>query len=99
MLKHSIYLVGNEEELETRCLAAQPKYIFLDEPFAGEPITVGEIRDLVRELKNRHIGIIITDHNVRELKIVDRSIINDGKIIKSGTPKFVIDQDVRGISR
>lgn len=93
---------GERRRVEiARCLAAQPKYILLDEPFAGvDPIAVDEIRDLVRELKNRHIGIIITDHNVREtLKIVDRAyIINDGKIIKSGTPKFVIsDQDVRRV--
>ena len=93
---------GERRRVEiARCLASQPKYILLDEPFAGvDPIAIEEIRTLVRELKNRNIGILITDHNVREtLKIVDRAyIINDGKIIKSGTPDFVIsDQDVRRV--
>ena len=73
----------------------------LDEPLAGiDPIALGEIRDLISHLKDRGIGVLITDHNVREtLKIVDRAyIINDGKIIKYGTPEFVIsDQDVRRV--
>ena len=84
-----------------RALATEPKFLLLDEPFAGvDPIAIDEIRGLVRELKNRDIGILITDHNVREtLKIVDRAyIINDGKIIKYGTPEFVVsDQDVRRV--
>ena len=89
---------GERRRVEiARCLASQPKYILLDEPFAGvDPIAIDEIRGLVRDLKNRNIGILITDHNVREtLKIVDRAyIINDGKIIKNGTPDFVIsDRD------
>ena len=93
---------GERRRVEiARCLASQPKYILLDEPFAGvDPIAINEIRELVRELKNRNIGILITDHNVREtLKIVDRAyIINDGRIIKSGTPDYVIsDQDVRRV--
>ena len=93
---------GERRRVEiARCLASQPKYILLDEPFAGvDPIAIDEIRRLVRELKNRNIGILITDHNVREtLKIVDRAyIINDGRIIKSGTPNYVIsDQDVRRV--
>ena len=93
---------GERRRVEiARCLASQPKYILLDEPFAGvDPIAIDEIRGLVRELKNRNIGILITDHNVREtLKIVDRAyIINDGKIIKYGTPEFVVsDQDVRRV--
>ena len=93
---------GERRRVEiARCLASQPNYILLDEPFAGvDPIAVDEIRGLVRELKDRNIGILITDHNVREtLKIVDRAyIINNGKIIKYGTPDFVIsDQDVRRI--
>ena len=93
---------GERRRVEiARCLASQPKYILLDEPFAGiDPIAIGEIRELVRELKNRKIGILITDHNVREtLKIVDRAyIINDGKIIMSGTPDYVInDQNVRRV--
>ena len=93
---------GERRRVEiARCLASQPKYILLDEPFAGvDPIAVDEIRGLVRELKDRNIGVLITDHNVREtLKIVDRAyIISNGKIIKHGTPDFVIsDQDVRRI--
>mgnify|MGYP001170452951 CR=1 FL=1 len=93
---------GERRRVEiARCLASQPKYILLDEPFAGiDPIAIDEIRELVRELKNREIGILITDHNVREtLKIVDRAyIINDGKIIMSGTPDYVInDQNVRRV--
>ena len=93
---------GERRRVEiARCLASKPKYILLDEPFAGvDPIAIGEIRGLVRELKNRNIGILITDHNVREtLKIVDRAyIINNGKIIKYGTPEFVVsDQDVRRV--
>ena len=93
---------GERRRVEiARCLASQPKYILLDEPFAGvDPIAINEIRELVRKLKNRNIGILITDHNVREtLKIVDRAyIINDGRIIKSGTPDYVIsDQDVRRV--
>ena len=93
---------GERRRVEiARCLASQPKYILLDEPFAGvDPIAVDEIRGLVRELKDRNIGVLITDHNVREtLKIVDRAyIISNGKIIKYGAPDFVIsDQDVRRI--
>ena len=93
---------GERRRVEiARCLASQPKYILLDEPFAGvDPIAIDEIRELVRELKNRKIGILITDHNVREtLKIVDRAyIINDGKIIMSGTPDYVInDRNVRRV--
>ncbi len=93
---------GERRRVEiARCLASQPKYILLDEPFAGvDPIAINEIRGLVRELKNRNIGILITDHNVREtLKIVDRAyIINNGRIIMSGTPDYVIgDRDVRRI--
>ena len=93
---------GERRRVEiARCLASQPKYILLDEPFAGvDPIAIDEIRGLVRGLKNRDIGILITDHNVREtLKIVDRAyVINDGRIIMSGTPDYVIDdQDVRRV--
>ena len=93
---------GERRRVEiARCLASQPKYILLDEPFAGvDPIAIDQMRGLVRELKNRNIGILITDHNVREtLKIVDRAyIINDGRVIKSGTPDYVIsDQDVRRV--
>jgi lipopolysaccharide export system ATP-binding protein len=84
-----------------RCLAAGPKYVLLDEPFAGvDPIAVGEIRHLVADLKNRGIGVLITDHNVQEtLQIVDRAyILHDGKVLMSGTTQEVIaDENVRRV--
>lgn len=84
-----------------RCLAANPKYLLLDEPFAGvDPIAVGEIRGLVADLRNRGIGILITDHNVREtLEIVDRAyILHDGTVLMSGTADEVIkDENVRRV--
>ncbi len=76
-----------------RCLAADPKYLLLDEPFAGvDPIAVGDIRALVANLTHRGIGVLITDHNVREtLSIVDRAyILHDGTVLKSGTPAEVV---------
>ena len=88
---------GERRRVEiARCLASNPKYILLDEPFAGiDPVAVGEIRDIVSTLKNRGIGVLITDHNVREtLKIVDRAyILNAGKLIKSGTPDEVVQDE------
>lgn len=84
-----------------RCLAADPKYVLLDEPFAGvDPIAVGEIRALTADLKNRGIGVLITDHNVQEtLQIVDRAyILHDGKILMSGTTEEVVqDENVRRV--
>ncbi|WP_343080341.1 LPS export ABC transporter ATP-binding protein [Ostreiculturibacter nitratireducens] len=84
-----------------RCLAADPKYLLLDEPFAGvDPIAVGEIRHLVQDLKSRGIGVLITDHNVREtLEIVDRAnILHDGKVLMSGTAEEVVrDENVRRV--
>ena len=79
-----------------RCLAAGPKYVLLDEPFAGvDPIAVGDIRHLVADLRNRGIGVLITDHNVREtLQIVDRAyILHDGKVLMSGTADEVIENE------
>ena len=76
-----------------RALANDPKFILLDEPFAGiDPIAVNEIRGLVSQLKNRGLGVIITDHNVREtLGITDRSyVLHDGKILKHGTSSEII---------
>ncbi len=76
---------GERRRVEiARCLAAGPKYVLLDEPFAGvDPIAVSEIRHLVSDLKNRGIGVLITDHNVQEtLQIVDRAyILHDGKVL------------------
>lgn len=84
-----------------RCLASNPKYVLLDEPFAGvDPIAVLEIRALVAELKTRGIGVLITDHNVREtLEIVDRAyIMHDGVVLMSGTPEEVVaNADVRRV--
>ena len=82
-----------------RALAADPSIMLLDEPFAGiDPISISDIRELVRELKSRDIGVLITDHNVREtLDIVDRAcIIYDGQVLFQGTPEaLVADQEVR----
>ncbi|MDC1255382.1 LPS export ABC transporter ATP-binding protein [Paracoccaceae bacterium] len=93
---------GERRRVEiARCLASEPEYVLLDEPFAGiDPVAVGEIRDIVSALKNRGIGVLITDHNVREtLKIVDRAyILNEGRLLKSGTPDEVIqDENVRRV--
>ena len=82
-----------------RALAANPSIMLLDEPFAGiDPISISDIRDLVKELKTRDIGVLITDHNVREtLDIVDRAcIIYDGRVLFSGSPQeLVADPEVR----
>jgi len=88
---------GERRRVEiARCLAANPKYLLLDEPFAGvDPISVGDIRHLVADLKKRGIGVLITDHNVREtLEIVDRAyILHDGKVLMSGTPEEVVENE------
>jgi lipopolysaccharide export system ATP-binding protein len=76
-----------------RALATQPAYILLDEPLAGiDPIAVGEIRDLVKHLKDRGIGVLITDHNVREtLEIIDRAyIMHDGQVLMEGKPHDIV---------
>lgn len=93
---------GERRRVEiARCLAIQPKYILLDEPFAGvDPIAVNEIRALVSHLKDRDIGVLITDHNVREtLQIVDRAyILHDGNVLMSGSPSEVVqDSTVRQV--
>ena len=77
-------------------MAANPKYLLLDEPFAGvDPIAVGEIRILVSALKKRGLGVLITDHNVREtLEIVDRAyILHDGRVLMSGTTKEIVEDE------
>ena len=82
-----------------RALAAEPSIMLLDEPFAGiDPLSIADIRDLVKDLRSRDIGVLITDHNVREtLDIVDRAcIIYDGQVLFQGTPEaLVADADVR----
>ncbi len=86
---------GERRRVEiARALASQPSFLLLDEPLAGiDPIAVSEINDLVLQIKQKKVGILVTDHNVRDtLKIVDTAfIIHDGKILKSGSPKEIIN--------
>jgi lipopolysaccharide export system ATP-binding protein len=88
---------GERRRVEiARALAGRPGYILLDEPLAGiDPIAVGEIRDLVSHLKHRGIGVLITDHNVREtLEIIDRAyILHDGQVLMEGRPSEVVSHE------
>lgn len=93
---------GERRRVEiARALATKPGFMLLDEPFAGiDPIALGEIRDLVHHLKDRGIGVLITDHNVREtLDIIDRAyIIHDGQVLMEGSPsEIVANEDVRRV--
>ena len=93
---------GERRRVEiTRALVNHPKFILLDEPFAGiDPIAVADIQKIVVHLKDRGIGVLVTDHNVREtLKITDRAyIVHDGGVFRSGTPdELATDDDVRRI--
>ena len=93
---------GERRRVEiARALAANPRLILLDEPFAGvDPISVGEIQNIVRHLKQRGIGVLITDHNVREtLGICDRAyILNAGSVLAQGSPEAVLaNPDVRRV--
>ena len=93
---------GERRRVEiARALATHPSYILLDEPLAGiDPIAVSEIRELVVHLKDRGIGVLITDHNVRDaLDIIDRAyILHDGQVMKEGTPaEIVADREVRRV--
>ncbi|MDE1895535.1 MAG: LPS export ABC transporter ATP-binding protein [Rhodospirillales bacterium] len=93
---------GERRRVEiARALATGPNYILLDEPLAGiDPIAVGEIRDLVAHLKHRGLGVLITDHNVREtLEIIDRAyIMYDGQVLMEGNPEEVVaHEDVRRV--
>lgn len=93
---------GERRRVEiARALAADPSFILLDEPLAGiDPIAINDIRDLVSQLKDRGIGVLITDHNVREtLEIVDRAyILHDGKVLMDGGPdEIVTHKDVRRV--
>ena len=88
---------GERRRLEiARCLVPNPDFILLDEPFAGiDPIAVEDIQKIIEKLKNKNIGVLITDHNVREtLTITDRSyLLYNGKILKSGTTKDLIEDE------
>jgi lipopolysaccharide export system ATP-binding protein len=88
---------GERRRVEiTRALVIRPTFILLDEPFAGiDPIAVSEIQKIIFHLKERGIGVLITDHNVREtLRITDRAyIVNDGVIFRSGTPDLLADDE------
>lgn len=95
---YASYLSGGERRrLEiARCLVHDPSFILLDEPFAGiDPLAVGDIQDLIRRLKERGIGVLISDHNVREtLSICDRaSIMHDGILLLSGTPEELVNNE------
>ncbi|MEM6614900.1 MAG: LPS export ABC transporter ATP-binding protein [Pseudomonadota bacterium] len=97
----SIALSGGERRRVeiARALASNPDYMLLDEPFAGiDPIAVGDIQDLVRHLTDRGIGVLITDHNVREtLGLIDRAyIIHNGEVLMEGSPEEIVgSQEVR----
>ncbi len=93
---------GERRRLEiARALASHPKYILLDEPLAGiDPLAVSDIRDLIMHLKKRGIGVLITDHNVRDtLGIVDRAyILHEGTVLMEGTPEEIVaNEDVRRV--
>ena len=93
---------GERRRLEiARALAGNPSFILLDEPLAGiDPIAVGEIRELVSQLKNRGLGVLITDHNVREtLDIIDRAyILHNGSVLMEGTPQQIVkNEEVRKV--
>ena len=94
----SIVLSGGERRrLEiARTLASNPKYLLLDEPLTGiDPVSIEEIKKIIKKLKNKNIGILITDHNVREtLKIIDKVyIINEGAVFFEGLPEEAINND------
>ena len=93
---------GERRRVEiARALASRPSFMLLDEPFAGiDPIAIGDIRTLVRHLTQRGIGVLITDHNVREtLELIDRAyIIHDGRVLTEGSPAEIIaNEDVRKV--
>ncbi|MEX0798027.1 MAG: LPS export ABC transporter ATP-binding protein, partial [Bacteriovoracaceae bacterium] len=89
---------GERRRVEiARCLALDPGFVLLDEPFAGvDPLAVSDIQQIIRDLKKRNIGVLITDHNVREtLGIVDRAyIMSAGELLVSGTPEEIVSSEV-----
>lgn len=100
-IRHSpaIALSGGERRRVeiARTIATQPRFVLLDEPFSGiDPIAVNEIRELIQHLKSRNIGVLITDHNVREtLDIVDHAyILNEGKVLMKGTPTQIVENEM-----
>ena len=88
---------GERRRLEiTRALTSNPKFLLMDEPFSGvDPISVAEVQDIILRLKNRGIGVLITDHNVREtLSIVDRAyLIHEGKVLCEGSSEFLVNDE------
>jgi lipopolysaccharide export system ATP-binding protein len=86
---------GERRRLEiTRALVTRPKFLLMDEPFSGvDPISVAEVQDIITGLKDKGIGVIVTDHNVREtLRIVDRAyLLHDGKILREGSSDFLVN--------
>ncbi len=88
---------GERRRVEiARTLAANPQFILLDEPFAGvDPISVNDIKNIIRQLRDKGIGILITDHNVREtLDICERAyIVGEGRVIAEGTPSYILKND------
>ena len=88
---------GERRRVEiARCLAGKPNYILLDEPFAGiDPIALGEIKELVAHLKDKGVGVLITDHNVREtMGLIDRAVlIHEGSVLIEGKPEDIIKND------
>lgn len=89
---------GERRRLEiTRALVTDPRFILLDEPFAGiDPLALNDIQQIIRHLKGRGLGVIISDHNVREtLNICDRAyVISEGKIIEDGTPEEIVQSEI-----
>ena len=93
---------GERRKVEiARTLASQPSFILLDEPLAGiDPIAIEEIRELIKHIKNRGVGVLITDHNVKEtLELIDKAyIMHEGKVLMHGTPNEIIeDENVRRV--
>ncbi len=96
--KASVLSGGERRRLEiSRCLATDPAFMLLDEPFAGiDPLAVADIKKIIEHLKRRNIGVLVSDHNVREtLEVCDKAyILNDGKVIESGPPEKIASSKI-----